>query len=358
MLGEILSGVAGIGGGLLAGDARESAANRAADAQKQAVLMMIAKLDQVGMPPDQSAAVILDQFKQAGVLTPQLEEQVKSQVSEFQNIKVNQLARDTQIQALQQMKQYGKAGLTADERAQMRANQLAVQQQNEANQQAIQQQMQARGMQGSGSELAARLMASQGSANQASANADAVSSMAQQRALQALMSQSNMAGQLAQQQFGEDSARAAAADEMNRFNVQNQMAIGQRNVAAGNQAQAANLSNLQSINNANVAMNNEEKYDQLRRQRQFWNDKLKYAQAYGGPLTQYGNAGADQAQGVGDARSKMFSTLGGALSSGIAGAFTPAAPAQVFAPQVAHNEEEVSQQRAQSTRDKKALGII
>ena len=200
-LGQILSSVGGIAGGLLSGDARESAANRAADAQKQAVLMMIAKLDQVGMPPDQSAAVILDQFKQAGVLTPQLEEQVKAQVSEFQNVKVNKLARDTQIQALQQMRQYGKAGLTADERAQMRSNQLDVQRQLESAQQAIQQQMQARGQAGSGSELAARLLAAQGSANQASASADAVSSMAQQRALQAIMNQSNMAGSLASQQF-------------------------------------------------------------------------------------------------------------------------------------------------------------
>lgn len=311
MIGAVIGGLVG-----------QDHAQAGFDAQKAAISQMIAKLDSVGMPPDQSAAVILDQFKQAGVLTPQLEQQVHDSTSQFQNIKVNQQARDTQIQALQQMKQYGKAGLNADERAQMRSSQLAVQQQNEANQQSIQQQMQSRGMQGSGSELAARLMASQGSANQASVNADSVSSMAQQRALQALMAQSNMGGQLAQQQFGEDAAKAQAGDEMSRFNTQNQMAIGQRNVAVGNQAQAANLANLQSINNTNVGQNNQEKYNQLQRQRQFWTDKLNYAQAYANPLQQYGEVGkeaemskAKMAAGLGkgfdDTAMSIFSTIYG-----------------------------------------------
>lgn len=285
----------------------------AGDAQKEAIGQMIAKLDSVGMPPDQSAAIILDQYKQAGLLTPQLEQQVKDSVSSFQGIKTDQASRNMQTQALQRMAQYGKAGLTPDERAVLNQSRQSVQRDNEAKQQQIIQNMAARGQGGGGAELAARLAASQGSADQASQQADSVSSMAAQRALQAIGAQSNMAGQLRTQDFGEEATKANAQDQMNRFNVQNQMAINQRNTTVGNQAQAANLMNAQDLSNKNVGQNNQEKYNQLNRQRQNWLDKMSYAQAYMNPLGAYGQAHAGQE----DAKAKMDAAMGKGVDDSI-----------------------------------------
>lgn len=283
MLGEIVGGLLGQGH-----------AQAGYDAQKQAINAMIAKLDQVGMPPDQSAAIILEQYKQAGILTPQLEQQVKDSVSQFAQIKTDQGVRNMQVKALQQMSQLGRTGMTADERAAGRVAQAGVQSDLEAKQQQIIQNLQARGQAGGGAEIAARLGSSQAAANRGSEEADRVSAMAAQRALAAISQGSSMAGQLRGQDYSEEAAKAEAQDQMNRFNVQNQMAINQRNVGIGNQAQASNLSNAQQISNANVGQTNQEKYNQLQRQRQFWTDKLNYAQSYSNPLQQLGNVGLNQ----------------------------------------------------------------
>lgn len=302
-------------GGILGADESRSGATAAGNAQKAAIAAMIAKLDAIGMPPDQSAKLILDQYKQAGILTPQLEQQVQASVSDFSKIKTDEATRGMQVQALQRMAQLGKAGLTPDERAQMRQLQAQAAQQGQSAQQAIIQNLAARGQGGQGAEIAARLGASQGAAQQASSAADQVSALAAQRALQALGQQSSMAGQLRASDFGEEAQKAAAADQMNRFNVQNQMAINQRNVGASNVAQEANLSNLQNIQNANVGQSNQEKYNQLQRQRQNWLDKLSYAQAYASPLQQYGNAAAQQALGESSARAQGIASGFGGLSS-------------------------------------------
>jgi hypothetical protein len=300
-------------GGIIGGQSQRDAATQAGDAQKKAMLAYIDKLDKVGMPPDQSALLILDQYQQAGILTPQLEQQLQDTVNEFKNIKTNEAARNQQIQVLRQMAQYGRAGLTPDEAAEMRKARQGVQQDLEAKQQQIIQNLAARGQAGSGAEIAARLGASQAAADRASEESDRVSSLAQQRALQALIQQSGMANQLRGQDFSEDSARAEAQNVMNRFDRQNQIGIGQRNVHSQNLAQESNLQNLQRIKDSNVEQSNKEKYNQLQRQRQNWLDKLDYARAYQAPLTDYGDAAARQASGEQQAVGKMWSEgLGGA----------------------------------------------
>jgi hypothetical protein len=272
---KMISSAAGATGGVLSADSVRNASTTAGDAQKAAISQMIAKLDAVGMPPDQSAKLILDQYRQAGILTPDLMNQVQQQTSQFAQLKTNQPTLDVQMQALQRMSQLGQAGLTPDERSQQRLLQQQNQQANNANQQSIIQNMQARGIQGGGAEIASRLGASQNAANQGSSAADQVSSMAQQRALQAIAQSGGMAGRINQQQFGQQATIAGAQDQMNRFNVQNQMAINQQNVNAANQAQAANLANSQQISNANVGATNQEQYDQLARQRQLWQEKMR-----------------------------------------------------------------------------------
>lgn len=282
MLGSIIGGAVG---------AEHNQA--AADHQKNAIMQVIAMLDQAGAPPDQSALLLLEQYKQQGLLTPQLEAMVNDSVSEFSKIKGDSGLRDTQMKALTQMSKYGKAGLTPEERAQMQQSRQGVQRDLEAKNQQISQEMQARGMGGAGQEMAQRLLASQAGADRASEEGDRISSLASQRALQAIAQSSGMAGQLRGQDFEQDAAKASAADQMQRFNVQNQIDLNQRNVASSNAAQTANLANKQSLANQNVGNTNSEKYAQLDRQRQFWKDKMDRAAAYASPLMAYGDVNAN-----------------------------------------------------------------
>lgn len=307
----------GIASGLLGAGAQKAAAREAADAMKAMYGQYIAKLDAVGMPPDQSAAIILNQYKEAGQLTPELEQLIQASASEYNQIKTDQKLRDIQNQALERMSVMGRAGLTPDERAAMRQAQAQVAQQGQATQQAIIQNLAARGQAGGGAEIAARLGASQAASQQMSEAADRASAMGAQRALQALASTGGMAGQMEQQRFGQEAQRAQAADVMNRFNVEAQIGRQQRNIAASNVAQAANLQNLQRIRDANVAQANQELYNQQARQRQYWADKLQYAQSYGMPLGGMAQASAQQAQQVGQATANMWQGIGQAVTGGL-----------------------------------------
>lgn len=307
----------GVASGLLGASGQKAAAQEAADAMKQMYGQYIAKLDAVGLPPDQSAAIILQQYQQAGQLTPELEQLIQASASEYNNIKTNQQLRDIQNQALQRMTQLGRAGLTPDERAQMRQAQAQVAQQGQATQQAIIQNLAARGQAGGGAEIAARLGASQSAAQQMSEAADRASGIGAQRALQAIASSGSMGSQMEQQQYSQEAQRAQAADVMNRFNFEAQIGRQQRNVAASNLAQSANLQNLQRIRDMNVQQANQELYNQQARQRQYWTDKLAYAQSYGAPLGAMGQAQAQAAQQIGQAGANMWQGIGQAITGGL-----------------------------------------
>lgn len=307
----------GIAGGLLGASAQKKAAQESADAMKAMYAQYIAKLDAVGMPPDQSAALFLNQYKQEKQLTPELEQLILAAASEYNQIKTQQGLRDIQNQALSRMAEMGRAGLTPDERAAMRQAQAQVAQQGQATQQAIIQNLAARGQAGGGAEIAARLGASQAASQQMSEAADRASALGAQRALQALSSTGGMAGQMEQQRYSQEAQRAQAADVMNRFNVEAQIGRQQRNVAAANAAQAANLQNLQNISNMNVEQANKELYNQQARQRQYWADKLDYARSYAAPISGMGQASAQQAQQVGQATANMWQGIGQAVTGGL-----------------------------------------
>lgn len=307
----------GLVSGLLGASAQRSASQEAADAQKAALAGYFYQLDQVGIPPDLSAPIFLNQYKQAGLLTPQLEQQIKDAVSQFHDIKQNEQAVQFQQQALQRLSQSGRAGLSPEERAQQRQLQSEASRQAEAQQQQIIQNLAARGQAGGGAEIAARLGASQAAAQQASSIADQISGMASQRALQSMLSGSSLAGQLESQQFGEQAQKAQAADVMDRFKIQNQLGIQERNIAAQRAAQAANLAQAQNISNLNIGQANQELYRQAEAKRQNYLDRLARAQAYGGLLGAYGQVGSQQAQQRGQIGANMWQGLGQAVTGGL-----------------------------------------
>lgn len=301
-------------GGILGKNASDEAmaAAQAAMGRAQAII------EETGLPPDLSAPVIIQELKRAGIYTPEMEENIKAAVSQVSQIQEDKSNRDMQVKALEQMSKMGKAGLTADERAQMNKSRQAVQRDEEAKQQQIIQNMQMRGQGGSGAEIAARISAAQAGADRQSEEGDRISALAQQRALQAIQSSANMAGSLRTQDFDINRAKASAADEFERFNVQNQIANQQRNVASKNQAQAANLAEAQRISDANTQMANAEKYRQNQAKEDFWKNKLSYNQARAGQQAnqagleiQKGQTAANMYSGMGAGAGSAFGSLAG-----------------------------------------------
>lgn len=314
-----IGAASGVVGGILGGNAQKKAAAAQQASIQQAMARAQAIIDSAGLPPDQSAPVFLEQLQIAGVLTPELEEQVRLGVSNLSKIQEDPALRKAQVSALQEMSKRGRAGLTAEERAEANIARQSVQRDLQAKQEQIANEMAMRGQAGGGAEMAQRMLASQEGADRASEEADRIQAMASARALEAIGQSSNMAGQLRSQDFGVESTKAGAQDEFDRFNVQNQIATNSRNVAAQNVSQEANLQNKQRVQDTNTAANNQEKYAQLERQRQYWVDKLDQAKAKAS-IGMGGMAPTSAAIGAaGQAQANMYSGIGGAVSSAFGG---------------------------------------
>lgn len=147
--------------------------------------------------------------------------------------------RTAQLAAVQELARRGReGGMTLEDRVaySQAADQTA--QRARGAREAVMQNMAARGMSGSGSELAAQLANEQGAA-QANATAGAqAASDSRTRALQALVQGGQMAGSTRGQDFTEASGKAQAQDSINKFNASQRLQRGGMvaNVRFGNAA--------------------------------------------------------------------------------------------------------------------------
>ena len=113
-----------------------------------------------------------------------------------------------------------------------------------------------RGVYGSGLELAQRLQAAQSSANRMNNQDMDVMAQAQQRALEALSNYGNLASNMRGQDYNEQAQRAAAANAINQFNV-NQMT----------NANVGNVDNRNKINTSNTDIYNRQQDSNVQAQR-------------------------------------------------------------------------------------------
>jgi hypothetical protein len=304
-----VAAAAAIGGAVIASEA--ASANR--DAAETAAQRAVDTITAAGAPPDQSKQIFMEEFRKAGLLTPELEKEINVQ---FEKVKAPD-AKTVKAQqtALEGLTQFSKGGLTAEERVAQNKIMTDQARANEASKNSIIQNLAQRGQAGGGAELALRLQSSQANANEANASADRAAANAQQRALQSLQALGGLSTNIRGQEFQENSANANIANEQNRFNVANQLAVQSRNVGAKNQAQQYNLTNAQNIMNLNTQQNNNEKLRQAAAERQYWLDQQSQAQAranaYMGQATQQRQAGQDVAN--------SWQNIGGGVSSAAMG---------------------------------------
>lgn len=307
-IGSIAGGFAGQAAG--AGD-RGEARNAAIVASE-----ILQKLEQV---PDISKPLVLEQYRQAGILTPEMEQYVTAQMP--QSITTDPRLKEAQLNALKKFQDRSEQGLTSADRAALAEARAGANRDVTSRLASIDQQMQARGMADSGSALAAKLSAAQAGANRMSSDANQLAQQSQIAALQAAAQSAGLGSQMENQEFNQKFNQQQAADQMQRFNIQNQIAQQQRNVANSNNAQMINLQNQQNINNMNTQQSNQEQYNQLSRQMQEWNAKADRArmqagayQGLAGTLQKSGDAAAqgayNQWAGAGQALGGVASALG------------------------------------------------
>ena len=294
-------------GGLAGGDEKKKA--------QEALDRADAIINNLKLPPDQSRPIIIEQLKSAGVWKPEMEQHIDAGISKVSQIQEDPSLRQKQTATLQALQQIADTGMTATGRAEYNKFRSQAQQDAEAKRQQILQQMQMRGIGGSGAELAAQLLASQGGANEQAAAADRIAAEQEQAKMAALGQLGGMAGQVRAQDFSNEATKAQAADAFKMFDVQNQLAQQARNVASKNEAAKYDVMNQQRISDTNTQAANQE----LQRQRQ--GEMQNYAADLGRAQLQAQQAGnragqyQQQAQNTAQAWSTIGSGLGGALTT-------------------------------------------
>lgn len=304
----VTAAIIGGGSSLLGGIIGSSSASKA---RKQAMEMAKQAAAQYnGIIPPEVRELIVQEFQSQGTYTPEIEQAISLGESQVAQIKEDPVLRGMQMEALQTLAQRGKTGLSPEDRAALNQVRGEVQRDIEAKRQQILQNMQARGMGGSGAELAMQIAASQEGADRASEESDRLAAIASQNALQAMSQYGNMAGNVRSQDFNVDQARASAEDEFNRFNVQNQQGVQSRNVGARNEAQQMNLGEKQRIAEANINRQREEQLRQEQAKQQQFANKMDLARGKAGALTGLSSAYSQQGQQQADMWSGIGSGVG------------------------------------------------
>jgi hypothetical protein len=305
-----MSAAGGIVGGIIG---QGQSAGAAGNANNQANISNQI-LQQIQQAPDVSAPLILQQYKQAGVLTPEMEQNITAQAP--QAIGQDKTAINAQTQALQQMQQRAAGGLSAGDRAALNQAGLKAQGDVTGRIASINQNMAQQGLSDSGSRLAAQLSAAQGGQNAESNSGDQIAQQAQQAAIQASGQAAGLGGQLESQNFGEGMANQQAQTQMQRFNIQNQLGVQQQNTNAANQAQAANLANAQQLSNANVGAANQEMYNQQQQEMNQYNANKNTSEVQAGGAGALGQQQQQLANTQAQAGVNLGTGIGGLVQQG------------------------------------------
>lgn len=319
-------GIGGLAGGIIGADAAGDERGH----QRALIDEAIAAIQGVKLPTNLTDPIYFQQLQNAGQLTPELEQAMLSGPSAESQVKANPELVKAQTQALNALKNVSQTGVNSADRARLNQIQQQIHTQNEGQRQQIMQNFAQRGLSGSGNELLAQLTNSQNAANQANQEGLGVSANAQQNALSALGQYGGLAGQMNQQQFGQNSQTAQAADLMNRFNVQNQLGQQTRNVQNKNVANQFNLQNKQNLMNQNTGNYNQGLLMQREGAQTQFQDAMQKAGALSGAQRwgsgQYGDIGNQVAnqwtnigKGVGGIADMGFSGGGSTNTMGTGG---------------------------------------
>lgn len=258
------------------------------DALRQA----IAEFSNVRIPSPEEMKVKLQELVQQGVISPEQAEAVLVNGSNFENVSTDPRLRAAQLGALNQLQDISEGGgMTDIDRARTRDIQDTFETENRGAQGAIMEDAKRRGTYGSGVELANRALAGQAAAGRASRAGTDVAAEAQKRAMEAILQTGNLSGNIRSQDYGEAAKKAAAMDEIAKFNAANKQGVINTNVAARNNAQAANLGEKQRVADTNTALTNQNRIRNADLIQKNFENKMQIAAGKSG---QYANLAASE----------------------------------------------------------------
>lgn len=284
--------------------------NKPSDEGARMVRAAMDDLAKVPVPDPNSLKIQMQQLVQQGLVAPQDAEAVLIQHNAYDEANGSDQARGAQLSALQGFQDTANAGgLTDTSRASIQQTLDELANTERGQQQAIGQDARRRGISGSGLELADRLISQQSSADQAGRRGMDIAALAEQAKVEALKNAANTGATIENQTFGEQSAKATAANQIAEYNATNQQQVTLQNIAARNAAQAANLAEKQRVSDTNTQMENANRVRNSDLIQQNYTNKMDKAKAIANTAT-----GAASAVGSADATNRAYK---GDLTAGI-----------------------------------------
>ena len=306
-VGTAMAGSA-IVGGLMAKSASKKAAESAAQQQRAAqynIDLAVAELEKLGLPSIEAQKIVLEQPELVGLLTAET-----LGPSAMEGIRTDPGLESAQRAALTDLRSRSVTGLTSEDLAsydQLRSGLKSQQMSQEAG---ILQSLAERGASGSGQELAVRLNAGQQGNQNAFNQGNMIAAEAAKARREALSGYGNMAGQMRNQQFGEQSDVARARDLINQFNLTNRQGIAAKNLAAR-----------QALNENQVGLRNQQEIANKGLFQQNFSNELAKSQAIAGARAgqaQMNLQGAQQTLQAGQNKAQGIANMFGGISQGAA----------------------------------------
>ncbi|HYF34349.1 MAG TPA: hypothetical protein VD994_03575, partial [Prosthecobacter sp.] len=180
---------------------------------------------------------------------------------------------------------------------------------------AIMENRKARGLYGSGDEYAQRMLASQMAATRASREGLQTAADARKRSLEALMQTGQLSGQIRGQDYDQAARKAAALDEIRRFNTSNRQAVVNANVDRRNAATAVNLQEKQRVADANINNRNQNRVRDADLVQRDFENKMNIARGKSGQLTSMAQLDEERRRGDEAYRAALLGAGGQILST-------------------------------------------
>lgn len=218
----------------------------------------MAELQSLDMPRYEALKLSLERYAKGEPLSPEQLNALQEVDSEVSKISYDKQAKQTQLDALAALKARSRGGLTLQDKADLMTAQREIDRQQSGVQKSILQNMQARGVAGSGVEMAQRMAAQQQGAQMASQNALQTAANSQNRALQAIKDSAQLGRQIGQDQMDFDKMKAQSVDDTRRRNLERQQQTMQFNVSNKNAANQLNWNRANTVADKNVDLGNEE----------------------------------------------------------------------------------------------------
>ncbi len=256
----------------------------------------------------------LQQYVQAGIMTPAQAAAVLQWSNAYNSISTSPSNLEAENTALSQLQQVaGDSGMTPEMRAQLTAAIDAANTNTQGERGSIQDAMAQRGISNSLMGAAAQQAAAGQDAQTANLAATQAAGQAEQNALAAMSGAGSLAGNIENQQFGEQAQKAAAQNAINQWNAQNQTQTNQYNASNAQAANAYNAENAQNVSNQNTGLANQRTQYNAQVPQTVFNDQMQKATGQAG----VNQAQANQATQAGQQQAGLISgILGGASQMG------------------------------------------